>query len=75
MNDDMRSLETRLAVLERDGLSTDEKNILRFLIKVVKAIDGTMWLASWVIKIAPFIAAIWFFWDQGMQWVMSWKGQ
>jgi hypothetical protein len=75
MNDDLHRLERRLEVLEREGLTPSEKDILRFLIKVVKAIEGTVWLGGWVIKVAPFIAAVWFFWDQGMQWIWSWKGQ
>jgi hypothetical protein len=74
MSDDLDRLEGRLAALESQSLSTSEKDVLRFLIRVVKAIQGTMWLGGWFIKAAPFVAALWFFWDQGMQWVLSWKG-
>ncbi|MAM60876.1 hypothetical protein [Maritimibacter sp. UBA3975] len=71
-DDDIERLEARLADLESQVLTEGEKETLRFLIKVVKAIQATAWLGTWAIKIAPVVAAIWFFWDQGMQWLTSW---
>lgn len=79
MNEEYSQLETRLAELERASFSEKEKEVLRFLIRVVKAIEGAIWLAGGVAKLgkimvwfAPF-AAIWFFWDQAIQWVLSWR--
>lgn len=70
---DLTALELRLEALEAQSLSKSEKDTLRFLIKVTRAIEGTAWLGGWVIKIAPIFAALWFFWDQAMHWIAEWR--
>jgi hypothetical protein len=79
MNEDCSRLEKRLAALEETAFSDRERDVLLFLIRVVKAIEGAIWLAGGMAKVgklmiylAPF-AAIWFFWEQAIHWIMSWK--
>ena len=79
MDEQYTQLETRLAELEKSSFSDKEKEVLRFLIRVVKAIEGAIWLAGGVAKagklmiyMAP-LAALWFFWEQAIHWIVSWR--
>ena len=79
MSDEYTRLEQRLEALEASSFSDKEKEVLRFLIRVVKAIEGAIWLAGGVAKVGKLmiymapVAALWFFWEQAIQWVVSWK--
>ena len=79
MDEQYTELETRLAELEKSSFSDKEKEVLRFLIRVVKAIEGAIWLAGGVAKVGKLmiymapLAALWFFWEQAIQWVVSWR--
>ena len=79
MNEQYTQLETRLAELEKASFSDKEKEVLRFLIRVVKAIEGAIWLAGGVAKVGKLmiymapVAALWFFWEQAIHWIVSWR--
>ena len=79
MNEQYAQLETRLAELEKASFSDKEKEVLRFLIRVVKAIEGAIWLAGGVAKVGKLmiymapVAALWFFWEQAIHWIVSWR--
>ena len=79
MDEQYTQLETRLAELEKASFSDKEKEVLRFLIRVVKAIEGAIWLAGGVARVGKLmiymapVAALWFFWEQAIQWVVSWR--
>jgi hypothetical protein len=81
MNEEYGELAARLAALEAASFSDKEKEVLRFLIRVVKAIEGALWLAGGMAKVGKLmiymapLAAIWFFWEQALHWIVSWKGQ
>ena len=79
MDEQYTQLETRLAELEKASFSDKEKEVLRFLIRVVKAIEGAIWLAGGVAKVGKLmiymapVAALWFFWEQAIHWIVSWR--
>lgn len=79
MNEDYERLERRLEALEASTFNDKEKEVIRFLIRVVRAIEGAIWLAGGVAKMgklmvytAPLVA-VWYFSEQALEWLTSWK--
>jgi hypothetical protein len=59
-------LEARLAALEKEQFKPDDLELLRFLIRAVKAARGTIWLTNGVVKyLLPVVGIAWGFWHWG----------
>lgn len=72
MRDELDALKVKLEAMQALLPTDEERDAVRFLIRVVGAIQGTAWLGSWVIKIAPVIAALYFFGERGVHWFGEW---
>ena len=56
----------RLEALEGERFSEDERDLLHFLIKAVKAARGTIWLTNGFIKyVLPILGVVWGLWHWG----------
>ena len=72
---DENRLEKRLRSLESEMFSPDERELLRFVIKAVKAARGTIWLTNGVVKyLLPLIGVTWGLYHYGAEtamWAMA----
>ena len=57
--------------------SPDDRRLIRLLIKLARSVEMTAWLGGMCIKLAPVIAAVWWFGDEGLKWLGSllWPGK
>ena len=80
-NDYIKRLEARIAALEsiESTRTPDDKRLDSLLRKFAKSIEMTAWLGGMCLKVAPIVAALWFFGDQALQWALekagSWQGR
>jgi len=80
MSDDLyKRLEARIAALERITghiSDPDDQRFDRLLRKLAKSVEMTAWLGGMCIRVAPVIAAIWWFGDEAWislkEWLSRW---
>lgn len=71
----VKSLKARIEALEQAGQhysNPDDRRLDNLLRKIARSVEMTAWLGGMCIKIAPIIAAIWWFGDEGIKWLGSW---
>lgn len=70
----IKKLDERIAALEKLGRACSDPenqrldNLLR---KFAKSVELTAWLGGLCLKVAPIIAAIWFFGEEALHWVQT----
>jgi hypothetical protein len=75
-DDSKASLEDRLALLEKEKFSADDAELLRFVIKSIKAARGTIWLTNGFVKyILPPLGVAWGFYHWGADMITWARGQ
>lgn len=70
----IKRLEERISALERVGigsLSEEDKRLDSLLRKFARSIEMTAWLGGLCLKIAPIVAAVWFFGEEMIKWMHS----
>lgn len=71
----VKSLKARIEALEQAGKhysNPDDRRLDNLLRKIARSVEMTAWLGGMCIKIAPIIAVIWWFGDEGIKWMGSW---
>ena len=73
-NDDILAQhEARIAALEAECATPEEKEINQFLVRVIRSLRGTLWIINGVVKWGAgpvgFIGAIWIFGSDALEWL------
>lgn len=70
-DDYLKRLEARIAALESAGGATspDDQRLDNLLRKFARSIEMTAWLGGMCLKVAPIVAALWFFGEQALNWL------
>lgn len=68
----LQRLEARIAALEGAGdKNPEDERLDNLLRKFARSIEMTAWLGGLCLKVAPIVAALWFFGEQGVAWLKS----
>lgn len=73
-NDLVEKLEARIVALEKAAghcADPDDRRLDNLLRKVARSIELTLWLGGGLIKVAPFIAAVWFLGEDAWHWFLN----
>lgn len=72
----LKILEARISALENNGthLTPEEQRLDNLLRKFAKSVELTSWLGGMCLKVAPIIAAVWFFGEEGVKILLSFMG-
>jgi len=64
-------LEARLRALESESLSSDDRELLSFMLRAVKAARGTIWLTNGLVKyLLPPLGVVWGLYHFGTEWAL-----
>lgn len=67
-------LVRRIEALEQMGehcSNPEDRRLDRLLRKFARSLELTAWLGGMCIKISPIVAAIWFFGDEALRWLIA----
>lgn len=71
----LKQHEARISALEAECATPEEKEINKFLVKVIRSLRATLWMINGVVKwgAAPvgFFGAIWIFGSEVFDWLKN----